>query len=178
MARQPPEDLTAPIRAAIMRIAERREQARRSAGRTLAGAEQVRAALRDQQQRLREAAAEIERARATADHAAREARADAAERARADGAAEDVVQHAADAAAEPFERTIAGFDAQRAVVDRAGEQLDALRDAAADEMARTKQLLDAAIRSLDDALREQLRLLLQFERAERARLAAAARQRR
>jgi methyl-accepting chemotaxis protein len=169
------DDPTAAIRAAILRIAERREQARLSAGRTFAGAEQVRAAMRDQRRRLHEAAAEIADARATAERAAREARSDATLAARTGGADPETVRHVADAAAEPYERTMAGFDAQRAVVERAGDQLDALSGSATEEMARTRQLLDAAIRTLDDALREQLRLLLQFERAERARLAAAAR---
>lgn len=175
-ARSDPQgDPTAAIRAAIRRIADQREQTRTHAGRTLATQEQVRQAVRDQRNYLDAARADIDAAIAAAERAAESARSDAAQAARRAGTDEAQVDQLATAAAFPFEQTSRGLMRQRDVIDQAAGQLDAAAAGAAEEITRSRALIAASLRSLDTALRAEVALLVQFERAERARIIAEAR---
>lgn len=138
---------------------------------------QVRAALREQRSRLGEAAEQVADAIRTAEHAAAEARADALGEARRAGLPEDRAVALAAASALPFERTAAGLRSQADVLEQAARQLADVTGAAAREIADGRALVRASLHSMDTALREQLTLLVELERAERARLIDRARQR-
>ena len=163
------------IRAAIRRIADQRERSRTEAGRTLATQEQVRQAVRDQRSYLDAARADIDAAIAAARRAAESARNDAAADARRAGTEDARVEELSAAAAAPFEQTSRGLLRQRDVIDQATGQLDAAAAGAGEEIARSRELIAASLRSLDAALRAEVALLVQFERAERARIIAEAR---
>jgi hypothetical protein len=170
-------DQTAAIRDAIRRIAEQRERMRIDAGRAIVTVEQVNHAVRTQRSQLRSARAEIEDAVASAQAAGERARAEAIETAQRSGASEVDAAALATAAAAPYEQTSRGLLRQREVIDLAAAQLEDAAAAAGEQAGRTRALLEASLRSLDTALREEVALLVQFERAERARMVARARNR-
>jgi len=163
-------DPTGPIRASIRRITAQRDQARAAAGRALVTSEQVQAALREQAGRLRAAAEEIAEAVRTADRAAAGARADAAADARGAGLPEDRIDAAAAAAGLPFERTRAGLQAQADVIEQALGQLAEMTGTVVQQVADGRALVAASLQSMDAALRAQVALLVELERAERQRL--------
>jgi hypothetical protein len=163
------------IRESIRRTVERREAARLAAGRMLADEAQVGAAVRDQRERLAAADRDIDAAIAAADGAAdaaaEEARRDAG--GQSGGAGADAF---AAAAAHPYRQTADALRGQKQVLAAATAQLDRIAETSGGRIAQSRTLMQANLAVLDTALREQLKLLLAVERAERARMIARARQ--
>lgn len=162
---------TAAIRRAIIRLTEQREQAVADAGRALVTHAELSQAVRNQHAYLARVTREIDAALDLAAHAAERARTDAVAAAAGDADAERL----GTAAAAPYERTCAALRRQGDVVAATAVQLESLDAISAEQIARTRELLRESVRSLDGAIREQLRLLVELERIERARLVAAAR---
>lgn len=167
----PEGESSAAIRRAIIRLAEQREQAAADAGRAVVTQAELIRAVRDQRAYLSRVVGEIDAAIALASDAAARARSEAVS-ASLDGAD---VERLGDAAAAPYAQTGAALRRQRDVVSATAAQLERLDAVSAEQIARTRELLRESVRSLDDAIREQLRLLVELERIERARLVAAAR---
>jgi hypothetical protein len=67
---------------------------------------------------------------------------------------------------------VAGFAAQLRVVEASGAQLERLGSGAAENVARTRQLLRQSAASLDGALRAEVELLARLERLDRERTIA------
>lgn len=171
---------TAAIRRAIIRLTEQREQAAADAGRALVTQAEVTQSVRNQRAYLARVVREIDAALALAADAAARARSEAASAAPRGADTERLADDAdaerlADAAAAPYEHTGAALRRQREVVTGTAAQLEHLDAISAEQIARTRELLRESVRSLDAAIREQLRLLVEFERIERKRIVAAAR---
>ena len=140
---------------AISRIRRDQRSVESSLGVAVVDAATLDRALRDERQLLDAAAKQIADARAVAQRAA-------------DGAAAD----GGEAAAAPYRLAVEGFAAQQRVVEAAGAQLQQLGKGAAQNVARTKQLLRGSAASLDGALRAELDLLTRIERLDRERTIA------
>ena len=146
------------IRGAIVDLIARRDEAATAASAALLGQVEVQAALRDQHHRLQLATVQL-------DHALTLARRVADETARVDGELE----------AMPFRTNVDGLQVQRDVITAALGQLDALQDASRSHVGAAREVLACSRATFDEALREQLRLLVGLERLERARVVLAAR---
>jgi hypothetical protein len=140
---------------AISRIRRDQRAVEASLGVAVVDAATLDRALRDQRELLDAAAQQIADARAVAQRAA-------------DGAAAD----GGDVAAAPYRLAVDGFAAQQRVVEASGAQLERLGSGAADNVARTRQLLRESAASLDGALRAEVDLLARLERLERDRTIA------
>jgi hypothetical protein len=140
---------------AISRIRRDQRAVEASLGAAVVDAATLDRALRDQRQLLDAAAQQITDARAVAQRAA-------------DGAAAD----GGNAAAAPYRQAVDGFTAQLRVVEASGAQLDRLGAGAAENVARTRQLLRESATSLDSALRAEVDLLARIERLDRQRAIA------
>jgi hypothetical protein len=140
---------------AISRIRRDQRAVEASLGVAVVDAATLDRALRDQRRLLDDAVAQIADARAVAQRAA-------------DGAAAD----GGETAAEPYRLAVAGFAAQLRVVEASGAQLERLGSGAAENVARTRQLLRQSAASLDGALRAEVELLARLERLDRERTIA------
>lgn len=148
------------IRGAIVDLIARRDDAASAASAALLGQVEVQAALLDQHHRLQLATVQLDRALALARRVADET-------ARADGELE----------ALPFRGNVDGLQVQRDVIVAALDQLDALQNASRSHVGAARELLTRSRATFDEALREQLRLLVSLERLERTRVLVAARAR-
>lgn len=146
------------IRQAIVTITSARETALRNAATALVNQAQVRHALAVQQAGLSAARAEVDAAIAAAQRVAESVRRDDGEE-----------------AAAPYLRHVEGLRSQLQVIDLATAQLGELSEVSGEHVSRARSVLDTSRRSLDAALREQLRLLVAVERLDRARAVAAVR---
>jgi hypothetical protein len=140
---------------AISRIRRDQRAVEASLGVAVVDAATLDRALRDQRELLDAAAQQLVEARALAQRAA-------------DGAAAD----GGDVAAAPYRLAVEGFAAQLRVVEASGAQLERLGTGAAENVARTRQLLRESAASLDGALRAEVDLLARIERLDRDRAIA------
>ncbi|WP_375503319.1 hypothetical protein [uncultured Jatrophihabitans sp.] len=161
--RREPDDASAGqtadrIRAAIVDLTERRDEAATATSAALLGQVEVQHALRDQHRRLQLALTQL-------DHALTLAR----------RVAEDTARDEGELAALPFRGNVEGLGVQRDVVVAAIAQLDQLQDASRSHVGAARDVLGRSRAAFDLALREQLRLLVALERLERSRVLFAAR---
>ena len=154
--RERPADPRAEILTAIRTLRDQQTELNRRAGTAFVSMAQVAQTVREQRVALDAALAQIDVAIAAAGRAA--------DGARADGG---------DAAAAPYEQTVAGLRSQREVVTASAQQLAGLREGAADNIERAQEMLRRHRLELGLALREQVRLLQRLDELERRRLAAA-----
>ncbi|SHG77733.1 hypothetical protein SAMN05443575_2750 [Jatrophihabitans endophyticus] len=153
--RRDPAAVADDIRRTIARLDDQRRLAARTAGRALVGQAEVQRACAQQLEALRAAFAEAEDAQTLALRAARTARRDG------------------DAAVEDYERTAAGLASVQDALGLATQPIHDLLAAARGNTERAREVLVRARAVLDDQLREQVRLLVAFERAERQRVLLA-----
>lgn len=149
------------IRQTIAAIGDQRSAAAANTGAALVNQAQVERALRDQMAQLVRVREQITDALATAERAAAGARAD-------DG----------ELAAAPYEQTADGLRSALDVVGASFAQLDGLHDVSQTNIQQARELVAAARRTLDTALRDQVKLLLRLERVHREHLLEQARGRR
>ena len=74
-----------------------------------------------------------------------------------------------------YELTGAGLQRQREALAATAAELEHVDAATSDQIARARELVRASLRSLDETLREELKLLVALERVQRDRAVAAAR---
>lgn len=149
------------IRAAIVRIDDQRRRAVHNAGALIVDQAEAERAVRQLRADLVRAGDEI--------RAAAELARAAAEEALADGGA---------VAAAPYQQAAGGFDSQFAVVERSLAHIDRTGQDTAANVERARELLRRNRASLDDAMREQVQLLVRIERAQREQVIAALQHRR
>ena len=146
------------IRAVILDLAERRDEAAAAASKALVGQVEVQHALRDQHRRLQLAVAQLDQALALARRVA-----------------EDTARDDGEPAALPYRGHVEGLQVQRDVVVGALAQLDELQDVSQAHVGAAREVLTRSRAVFDEALHEQLRLLVALERLERTRALLAAR---
>jgi hypothetical protein len=144
----------------IARIAAQREAATYSAATAIVNTGQVQQALALQRAQLETARSEL---------------AGAVELARR--VADDVLAQDGAVAAIAYQLNVEGLQSQDSVLEAAVRQIDGLTEATAGQVDTARTLLRSATRSLDEALREQLRLLIAVERLEYQRVVLEARAR-
>ncbi|GAB2467853.1 hypothetical protein [Jatrophihabitans fulvus] len=148
------------LRAAVARLEQQRSAAAEAAGRAFVSQAEVTRICTEQLAALAAAFGVAEECETTAVRAARAARDDA------------------DPSAEDLERTVEALRASQQVLGGAAEPIHALLAQARDNTAQAREVLARSRAVLDEQIRAQLRALQRFERAEMARAAAAARERR
>ncbi len=154
----PVEQAVDRIRAAIVELTERRDEAAYAATAALLGQAEVQHALHEQQRRLRLALVQL-------DHALTLARRVADDVARDDGAV----------AALAYYANVDGLQVQRDVVVASVEQLEQIQNVSRSHVGAAREVLVRSRAVFDAALHEQLRLLVTLEQLERARLLLVAR---
>ena len=157
---EPAEPSADRIRAAIVELADRRDDAAAAASTALLGQVEVQHALHDQHRRLRVALEQLDDAVTLASRVA-------ADIAREDG----------EPAALPYRGNVEGLQVQRDVIVSAIGQLEDLRDVSQSHVGAAREVLARSRAVFDEALREQLRLLVALERLDRTRVLLAARAR-
>jgi hypothetical protein len=153
------DDPAAAVGRAIRQIQHEQRVLAARIGTAVATQAQTAQALRQQHVVLSRVRAEIVQAKSVAERAAESARADEGP-----------------AAAVPFDQTAAGLQAQLDAVQLALDEITGMQHAAHGNTERARALLRNSRASLDEALREQMRLLARLERLHRQRLIAEARQ--
>lgn len=151
---EPPDPVDL-IRRTIAGLDDQRKTAAAAAGAALANQAQAERALREQLLRLTRSRTELERTLHTAQDAAR--------------------AEAGGADADAYEATVGGTRSALDVVGGAIDQLGGLHAAARTNVDRARTMLTAARTALDDALRDQIRLLREVEQSRREDVVARAR---
>jgi len=156
--RRPDDDPTAAVRRAILQLRRGQRQLAARIGTAAVARGQTEQAIAEQSQFLARAQAEIVRAKAAAERAAAKARTDG-----------DQVD------AARYELAARGLQSQFDTVQVTVDQLEHVRDTAAQHIDRTRDLLRRTQASLDQAVRAQVSMLADLERLERQRVIAARR---
>ena len=146
------------IRGAIVELTERRDDAAVAASAALVGQVEVQHAILDQHRRLDQALTQLDDAIALARRVA-----------------DEIAHDDGEPAALPFRSNVDGLQVQRDVIVASLGQLDDLQATSHSHVDAAREVLLRSRAAFDQALREQLRLLVTFERLERTRVLLAAR---